>query len=199
MSRTTRTFIAIGVPEDRAAKLSRLQTLIAAEVVGVRWVDPQQFHATLAFLGDVDDTELNRVCRAVAEVVAGFGPFELSLEGLGTFPGPTRPRNFWVGLTGPGVEVLTELQKAVTDAVAAVGYPSQDDRFVPHVTLGRLKTKRGQEVDVSALTQHYRRWMGGPIRVSEVVCYSSTLTADGPSYTPLARAPLEGRKPERRP
>src|SRR5438309_7741697 len=81
MSRTTRTFVAIGVPEDRAAKLSRLQTLIAAEVVGVRWVDPKQFHATLAFLGDVDDTELNRVCGAVAEAAAGFGPFEVSLEG----------------------------------------------------------------------------------------------------------------------
>ena len=52
MPRTTRTFIAIAVPDDRAARLGHLQTRLAPEVPGARWVDPKQFHATLAFLGE---------------------------------------------------------------------------------------------------------------------------------------------------
>ena len=100
MPKMTRTFIAVALPEDRAAKLGHLQALIAPEVPGVRWVDPANLHATLAFLGDVADTDLAEVCRAVAEAAAGFAAIELRLEGLGAFPDARRPRTLWVGLTG---------------------------------------------------------------------------------------------------
>src|SRR3712207_4852247 len=103
MARTTRTFVAIAVPGDRAANLGRLQALIAPEMPGARWVAPTHFHATPAFLGDVPDTDLDVVCRAVAEASVGFDPFELRLEALGVFPNPTRPRVVWVGLGGPGL------------------------------------------------------------------------------------------------
>src|SRR4051812_5974184 len=113
MSKPTRTFIAIPVPGDRAAKLGRLQSLVAADIPGARWVDPNQFHVTLAFLGDVDVGGLDPVCRAVAEASAGVDPFELRLEALGFFPSTIKPRTVWVGLTGPGVDVLAELRQAV--------------------------------------------------------------------------------------
>src|SRR4051812_38775134 len=117
MPQTTRTFVAIPVPGDKARKLERLQQLLAAELPGVRWVDPGHFHLTLAFLGDVDVADLDKVCRAAGEAAATFAPIDLVIEGPGAFPNPSRPRTLWVGLTGPGLGDLGRLQEAVAGAV----------------------------------------------------------------------------------
>ena len=122
MPSTTRTFIAISVPKARAIKLQRLQTLIAPEVPSARWTPFTQFHLTLAFLGDVDERDLPKICRAVAAAAAVHDPFDLQIEGLGVFPDLTKPRVLWTALVGEGLETLHELREAIRDAVTAVGY-----------------------------------------------------------------------------
>src|SRR3954451_882979 len=102
MAKTTRTFIAVAIPEALGQKLTRLQTLLAPELPGARWTATLPFHLTLAFLGDVSDTDLNVLCLAAATAAAPLAPFDLRLEGLGASLQPTRPRVVWVGATGPG-------------------------------------------------------------------------------------------------
>ncbi|MDR3638697.1 MAG: RNA 2',3'-cyclic phosphodiesterase [Isosphaeraceae bacterium] len=194
MAGKTRTFIAVAVPDKLGEKLVRLQSLLAVELEGVRWAPPS-FHVTLAFLGDVDVADVNRVCRAAAEAAALVESFDLRIEGLGCFPDPKKARVLWVGLTGPGVEPLAILQKGVAAAVTKVGCPPEDDRFHPHITLGRIKVGRAPSPDLTPLLRHYRTWSAGSIEVTEAVVFASTLTADGPAYTPLSTAKLEGRKP----
>ena len=127
MPRTTRTFVAIAVPELLGTKLTRLQRLLAPEIPGARWSATPPFHLTLAFLGDVSDVDLKPLCEAVAGASADFEPFELRLEGLGVFPDPARARVAWVGLTGPGLPALAELREQVAegrhvDALAPRGF-----------------------------------------------------------------------------
>lgn len=198
MARQTRTFIALSVSEPQGEKLARLQGLIAPAVPGALWTLTRPFHLTLAFLGDVAETDLNPVCRAVAGAVLETAPFDLRLEGLGVFPNPERPRTLWVGLTGPGLEPLARLQKTVAMAAAAAGYPP-DEKFTPHVTLGRLKTGRDPGPDVVPLLNHYRGWSAGSFHVAEVTTYASTLASGGPEYAPLGTAPLRGRNPGPKP
>jgi 2'-5' RNA ligase len=193
MPRTTRTFIAVVVAPDKAEKLGRLQSLIAPEIPNARWVDPKALHITLAFLGDVDDTELNGVCQSVEKAVASFEPFELRVEALGVFPNPDRPRTVWAGLTGPGLEPLKAIQQAVFQAVKDAGYPPPDDRFMPHVTIGRLKPGRDGSPDVGPLLRHYAGWSAGSFPVTEIVTLASNPTPEGPSYTALSRAELAGK------
>jgi RNA 2',3'-cyclic 3'-phosphodiesterase len=193
MARTTRTFIALAVPENLGQKLTRLQTLLAPDLPGTRWSETMPFHLTLAFLGDVADTDLNDVCHATKSAVSVLSPFDLRLEALGTFPDPVRPRVIWVGAVGPGLAPLETLQQEVARAVRAAGYPP-DDRFHPHVTLGRLKPGRGGSPDMTALVKHYRTWSPGSFPVTEVVIFASTLNPEGPRYAALGRGPLQGRK-----
>ena len=194
MASTTRTFIAVAVPEALGQKLTRLQTLLAPDLADVRWSTTLPFHLTLAFLGDVAHTDLNDLCRATAAAVLASKPFELRLEALGVFPNATRPRVIWVGASGPGLEPLEALQKDVVRAVRAIGVPPADDRFHAHVTLGRLKPGRGPSPDMTPLLKHYRTWSAGTFPIAEVVVYASTQTPDGPHYAPLGRAPLRGGK-----
>ena len=194
MPQTTRTFVAVPVPKKLREKLAHLQSLLADDFPGASWVDPSHFHLTLAFLGDVADADLAAVCRAAAGATAGCGPFELRLEELGCFPAPETPRVLWVGLTGAALPKLTELQRAVVKAVKEAGYPP-DDRFHPHVTLGRLKHGKGPPPDARPLIRHYQTWSAGTMPVVEVITFSSTMSPAGPRYDPLARAVLHGPSP----
>ena len=198
MPDTTRTFVAVAVPDVLAPRLRRLREGLAPELPGARWVVAPPFHVTLAFLGDVPHTELNDVCKAVGEVCAGFPPLELLLTGVGAFPDAARPRVIWAGVGGPGRDGLSQLQAAVAAAVARTGYPTDGRPFHPHVTLAHIKSgkDRGRRVpspaprDMAPLLERRRTWSAGPFRVVEAVTFASTLTPDGPVYAPLARARL---------
>ncbi len=191
MANTTRTFIAVEVPKGPSDQLGRLQRSLGPEAPNVRWVAPEHFHITLAFLGDVPHNDIAPLCRAVGDAVAPFDRFELRLEGLGAFPSPQKPRVIWVGAIGPGADALVKLQRAVADAVNAAGHPP-DERFHPHVTIGRPKPGRGKPTDLAPMMPRYQTWSPGSLRVVEVVTFSSTQTAEGPIYAPLARAKLRG-------
>lgn len=195
MAGKTRTFIAVDVPEKVTERLVRLQSLLAAEVEGVRWTTGS-FHVTLAFLGDVADADLSRVCKAAGEAAQAVGPFDLRVEGAGCFPDPKRARVLWVGLTGPGLEPLGVLQKEVVRAVTGAGRPPEDDRFHPHITLGRVKVGRGPARDLTPLLRHYQTWSAGSFDVTESVVFSSTLSPDGPVYARMSTAKLRGGKPD---
>jgi 2'-5' RNA ligase len=189
-------FIALALPAASGAKLSRLQTLLEPQVPAARWTRIDPFHLTLAFLGDVDDTDLHKVCKAVALAAAPFPQFELQLQHVGAFPNATRPRVLWAGLTAADDSPLFPLQRAIVRHVTAVGYRPDDARFTPHVTLGRIKSdRRGpQPPDLTAILEPYQTWSGGPFAVTEVITFASTLTPEGPVYAPLARAPLTAEK-----
>ncbi len=191
MPRTSRTFIGITVPKARAIKLQRLQTLIAPEVPTARWTPFEQFHLTLAFLGDVDERDLTEVCNAVAEVAQGFDPFDLSIMGLGVFPDLSKPRVLWAGLEGEGLEPLYQLRQAICAAMVEVGY-APEPKFQAHLTLGRIKLKNDAEVDLSPLLRHFQTWNGGLFEVSEVVTFGSELAAEVSVHTAFATAPLLG-------
>jgi len=192
MPRTTQTFIALPIPAPLKAKLERLQRLIAPSLPDAKWVEPAGFHITLAFLGDVDDIHLNTVCNAVAEAVRGFSPIDLTIRSLGAFPDMASPRVLWAGIVGD-LDELNELQQAVFSAADRAGYRA-DGRFHPHITLGRMKIRRGQEADVTPLEAHYRTWAAGVFTADSVVTYASTHSSDGPAYTPLAIATLSDRR-----
>jgi len=196
MPSTNRTFLAVAIPEAFELKLSRLQGQLAGEVPEGRWAVALPFHITLAFLGDVDNTDLNAVCRAAAGAAAAFGRFELKLQGIGAFPTPARPRVVWAGVGGDGLGALGELQAALVAALARESYPADTrSAFHPHVTLGRFGFGRKPAHDLTPLINHYKTWHAGPFTVSEAVVFASAGGRDGPSYAALGRAPLLGRKP----
>jgi 2'-5' RNA ligase len=189
MADTTRTFIAVPMPEAVAAALARLTEKLAPQIPGARWVAPSHFHITMAFLGEVDSCDLADVCRATAEAVRPFEPFSLRVARLGAFPDLHRPRVLWAGLSGDALPQLESLQKAVAAAARRAGYPP-DGRFSAHLTLARFKPAKGHPADLRDVPGRFARWMAGDMLVREVVTYASVLGPDGPEYTPLARAPL---------
>ncbi len=194
MRETTRTFIAIPIPEPIEKKLVRRQSELTPKVPGCKWTAGLPFHITLAFLGDVRNNDLNELCLAVAAAVEPFGRFDLQVEGLGAFPSPQKPRVIWAGVTAPNLNPLLDLREAVVGAATRVGYRTDDPRFHPHVTLGRIKSDRGSVCDLTKVVERGQDWSMGSVPVVEIVTYASTLDAGGPIYAPLGRGQLKGQK-----
>jgi len=184
-----RTFIAVGLDQAVRDRTITLQETLAATGADVNWVEPENLHATLLFLGDVNDRDLLAVCKAVTATCQGLPAFPLSVETVGCFPNPRRPRTLWVGV-GEGTQELVAVHDALEQALLELGcYRREERRYTPHVTLGRVKNEEDNEKLIAALAKH-AGWHGGHQTVREVLVMSSELRSQGPTYSVLSRAKL---------
>jgi RNA 2',3'-cyclic 3'-phosphodiesterase len=184
-----RTFIAVELPGAVRARCVELQEELAGSADAVKWVEEENLHVTLLFLGDVGDRDVIDVCRAAAKACASRAPFPLVVEGTGAFPNARRPRTIWAGIT-TGAAELVALHDALEGPLLALGcYRREERRYSPHVTLGRVKGDRPDDRLAAAL-EAQSDWHGGEGEVAEVLVMSSQLTPQGPVYSVMSRAPL---------
>ena len=185
---TTRTFIAIEIPAKVkdliASHVERLKGLVPR---GVKWVDPQTCHLTLAFLGNVPNGRLPTLFRIMDTVATDSSPLHLKTGLLGVFPNPRRPRVLWLGLDGD-TQLLSRMQGHLQDALEADGFLRERRAFNPHVTLGRARGKGAIPIPEAVLNRLAEDTLA--LEVQEIVLMSSVLTARGPIHTPIHRAPL---------
>lgn len=183
MSRV-RTFLAVEVSSVIRSRLRALQESLNRAGLSARWVSPESIHLTLLFLGDIDERDLNRLCRGVAEVCSHHTAFSLSVEGVGCFPNVERPRVVWAGV-GEGVEELHALHEELSDNLSEAGlYDGDVHRFHPHVTLGRVKNFAG----LAAALETKTAWSAGTCRIEEVKVMASDPRPEGPIYSVLSSA-----------
>jgi len=184
-----RTFIAVPLDDAIRSRAVALQGQLAQAGAGVKWVERENLHVTLLFLGEVDAREVLDVCRVVQTAANAISPFEIEVTGVGGFPNLRRPRTLWVGV-GTGSAEMVRLHDALEKPLLELGCYRREDRgFTPHVTLGRIKTDDVTDGFRAALTQ-CAAWQGGRQAVDQVHVLSSELTAEGPNYTVLSRCPL---------
>jgi 2'-5' RNA ligase len=188
MSRV-RTFIAVDLESDIRDRCIALQQKLGRSAPDVKWVEPDNIHVTLLFLGEVDERDLHPVCRAVGTVCATLVPFDLSVEGVGCFPNLRRPRIVWAGI-GAGTQELVALHDALEPPLLELGcYRREDRKYTPHVTLGRVKSERPSDRLAQAVQQQ-TAWRAGECAVAEVLVMASELRPQGPVYSVLSTARL---------
>ncbi len=184
-----RTFIAVDAGKSIRDRCVALQETLARAGTDVKWVEPDNLHVTLLFLGEVEDRETPALCQAVADCCAGRDAFSMSVETVGCFPNPRRPRVVWVGV-GTGSAELIALHDALEPPLLDLGcYRRENRAYTPHITLGRVKGERSTTALATALARQ-AQWHGGETNVREIHVLSSELTPQGPIYTVLSRAKL---------
>jgi len=174
-----RAFVAVEVP--------------AAASEGARSSAPE--HLTLVFLGEVPVERVEAIGAALAPIGAEFGPFDLTLEGVGAFPSRERPRVVWLGAT-EGSEELGRLAGRVRRALEwGAGSATREEKFVPHLTLFRVRSgadrRRAEEVLAGTVPPPSPR----RFRVREFVLKESVLTSRGATHHTVATFPLRGSPP----
>ncbi|MGK7313207.1 MAG: RNA 2',3'-cyclic phosphodiesterase [Candidatus Longimicrobiales bacterium M2_2A_002] len=183
-----RLFIAINFTvKDRRRMYSAVRALREAELP-VKWVDPEQLHMTLKFLGEVRPERVGDVQSAVARVAAKTRPFDMVMTGAGAFPTMRRPKVIWLGADAS--PELRCLKHDMEWELAPQGFEREVRAFHPHVTVGRATKEaragdfRGFEALVDAMD--FER----EITVRNVDLMESFLSSKGPRYEKLLSAKL---------
>jgi len=184
-----RTFIAIDVPAEVRNMISQAQErLLGIRGAKVSWLRSGGIHLTLKFLGDVERERLTDVTGSVQECAKLAHPIELATTVVGGFPSLNRPRVLWLGIDG-GPSLL-QLQEDIEQSLAAVGYPPEQKRFHPHLTVGRVKSMaQGCRLAEQFRSLEFPRvfWV-----VREVWVMSSVLKPQGAEYSVIAAVNLGG-------
>lgn len=183
-----RAFIAVELSERLRQELAVLQQRLRVSQTDVKWVEPDNLHLTLKFLGQTEESQVPSLTTALRSHTARIPPFAYHLDGLGTFPRLQSPRVIWVGVK-EGEKQLLELAQAVERACVELRLPPEDRPFSAHLTIGRVRSPAG----LGALIQRIKegRFTGSePVTVRRVVLFESVLSPKGPHYRPLAEVPL---------
>ena len=178
-----RCFIAISLPYELKAKISGIQEKLKAAGADVSWTRPEGMHLTLKFFGEIEDKRIPKIEKALDAVVDGIPTFTLSVSGMGTFPDMRRPRVIWIGLKEDGGNLL-RLQKGVEEDLKKTGFPSEDRRFTPHITLGRIRSNKNTDKLLRRIEEEKVEELGS-FDVSEVHLIKSELKPAGAEYTEL--------------
>ena len=128
-----RLFVALEIPRQAALSLS----LLRGGLPGARWIDVENYHITLRFIGDVDGRTADEVVHRLDKI--DRPEFDIQLTGVGSF-GSKKPHSVWAGVSQ--APELYALQGEIERICQRIGLPSDPRKFMPHVTLARLRAAR---------------------------------------------------------
>lgn len=174
-----RLFTGVEIPSAVARSLAMMR----GGLPGARWIDPENYHLTLRFIGDIDDALAHEIVGVLGRVHRQT--FDLRLDGLTSFGG-RKPRAV-VAAVAP-VTPLMELQAEHDRLLQRLGLEPEGRKYTPHVTLARLRDSSSRQVaEYLAARGHYR---SSPFAVSQFVLFSSRASVGGGPYVVEEAYPL---------
>lgn len=181
-----RLFVGWPLPSEWSDELLGTVGSLRATLPPASWTRGN-LHLTFAFLGETSAELVEPLGSSLTEAMSPLESIEVMRGAAGFFPGQRRPRIFWIGLEP--LPPLVRVAAAVRAALRSVGAGFDEKRFVPHVTLARIRGSWSAS-DCAAAREMLERKYVSPAVMSEVVLFESRPGSHGAVHTPLLRAPL---------
>lgn len=181
-----RCFVAADISSELRGRIEKLQSELKRKLkspAGIKWVNPEQIHLTLKFLGEVPDDMAEEIGQTLKMVCENFDSFELEFSKIGSFGRP--PKVIWLGIEKPN-EMLQKFAAELEEAFELLGFEKEQRDFSPHLTLGRIK-EGFKDRTLSQIIADFGKVDAPTIKIDSVSFYKSQLTSDGPIYTLLRK------------
>jgi 2'-5' RNA ligase len=175
-----RLFIAFDLPKNVVKRLVDLQKQIGIDLAQIKFVEPENMHLTLKFLGEVEEGKVGKIIERLKSVK--FKPFMTSISEIGVFPNEKFIRVVWIGLKpfDPIEDLHNRIDSALSDMF------NKDEKFQAHVTLGRVKFIKDKKKFLSVLKALKMSDIVEPFVIDKFSLKKSTLTPKGPIYENIA-------------
>jgi 2'-5' RNA ligase len=184
-----RAFIAIKISSEIQDKLEGIQKKLKQADAHVSWVNSENIHLTLQFLGNIEETQIPDIEAQLRESVKLVTPFQLQVGYAGAFPNLRYPRVIWIGVTDSEENSLKTLQEDMSSRLRKLGFKQESGRFKPHLTLGRVRSQKNKSSLLRAIEAIVNIWVG-EIAVDAIYLIKSELKPTGAEYTDLAEIKL---------
>jgi RNA 2',3'-cyclic 3'-phosphodiesterase len=187
-----RLFVAIVPPADVLAELADAVAPLRAARPELRWTGPDDWHVTLAFLGEVAEPVLAGLAVRLGRAAGRHPAQRLAIRGGSAFPRPARATVVWAGLDAD-IGPLAALAASVAAGARRAGAPPPDEgrRYRPHITIARCR----DAANVTDLTSAIAGFAGAGWLAADVRLIRSNLRGE-PRYTELGRWPLRAAGPD---
>ena len=182
-----RLFIAVNISEENRSKIAQIQSELKKNIAdvhpvrydklsnGVKWIEKENLHLTLKFLGEVADEQLVSIKEKIKEVSSSIKGFEIDFCSLGVFPSETFYKILWVGIE-KGQAELKNLAQRLEDLLQGIGFKKEKRPFSAHLTIGRFRKPKPCKLQGTNTEEKFSE------AVEKVSLVKSTLTPKGPIY-----------------
>ena len=181
-----RGFFGIPVSNELKHKILSIQKRFSN--FDIKFVEPENLHFNLKFFREIGNEEIDKLKQILEEISEKFEPFEIEIKGVGAFPSKNYIRVIWLGVK-EGYNIMTSLAENIQDSIEALGF-LKEGRFVPHLTLGRVRTARNKEV-LRSLIEELKDVEIGKMKIDVVKLFKSKLSPQGPIYEEVFKVTLD--------
>lgn len=177
-----RSFIAVEIDDAMILdEISQVQQTLRDRGADLKIVKRENIHLTLRFLGEIDEGRVSEITDLLQEI--RFKTFSLSLKGVGVFPNERFIRVIWIRLE-KGEKELNQIASLIEKGLRTIGFPPDNKKFSPHLTIARVRSKR----DSDKMIPYLHKWKDrdfGQQSVNTFRLKKSVLTTTGPVYSTL--------------
>ncbi|MDD5246517.1 MAG: RNA 2',3'-cyclic phosphodiesterase [Candidatus Omnitrophica bacterium] len=187
-----RAFIAIELPENTKNLLSRLQQELKNSNADVKWVNPENIHLTLKFIGEIDENQRGQINTRLQSIAASHKSYWAKISSLGAFPKISSPRVIWAGLAEGDLQTK-ELAAAIEESLIQIGIAKEERNFSSHITLGRSRSGLNSYRLAEKITEQSGKLEnpGLEFPVERITLFKSRLSPGGPLYEKLQEVSLK--------
>jgi len=185
-----RTFIAIEISETIRNALVQIQSHLKYSGADVKWVEKDNIHLTLKFLGEISEEKTEKIKTILDSIAKEAKPFEMTVKEIGAFPKIEYPRVIWVSLD-KGRDESKILAEKIDEALSKIGFQKETRPFASHLTIGRVRSAKNKAALKEKMTSCELLSIS-PYSVSSVILFQSTLTPKGSIYAKLHEAKFTG-------
>jgi RNA 2',3'-cyclic 3'-phosphodiesterase len=190
---TIRSFIALELPHNIKDFLKRIEDGLKSGCPAVvKWVNPENIHLTLKFLGNIEVSKISAVTGVIDESTRAINPFNLRVSQIGVFPHLKNIQVIWIGLSGD-IDTLFKLQRNIESNLLPLGFPVEKRPFTAHLTLARISDYAtfDEKQKISKIISEFKPEFEISFPVNAVSFIKSQLNRTGAVYNRLSLVELK--------
>ena len=180
-----RAFLGISISEELKSRIISIQDKFLD--FDIKLVEQDNLHFNLKFFKELSNDDVEKLKKLLDDVCKRFQPFKIKISGVGAFPNRNYVRVVWLGVKD-GYQILASLAEIIENALESLGYVSEE-KFVPHLTLGRVRSGRNKN-EMLILLKELEDVEIGEMEVKEIKLFQSKLSSDGPVYEEVFKISL---------
>jgi 2'-5' RNA ligase len=172
-----RAFLGIPVPDELKPRIESIQDNFFD--FDIKFVEKENLHFNLKFFEEISNEDVEKVKKIVEDICKQFQSFEIKIAGVGAFPSMNYARVVWLGVKD-GYQNLASLAEMIENALESLGFESKE-KFVPHLTLGRVRSGRNKN-EMIVLLKELEDIEVGKMNIDKIILFQSKLSPNGPVY-----------------